>query len=144
MKNYGNMICESCGKSFKRTGPRQIRCCECAEELNRLKARQKYREKAAERRLEQERANARAYYARSKGRADKPRAVKEAPKDSREGVKSPLCDMKTCARCIYSFSLSGALACDYILATGHSRGCPAGTGCDKRQTGKRKKEALRI
>ena len=48
------------------------------------------------------------------------------------------------AQGIYSFSLSGALACDYILATGHSRGCPAGTGCDKRQTGKRKKKALRI
>lgn len=82
--------------------------------------------------------------ARSKGRADKPRAVKEASKERREGVKSSICDTKTCARCIYSFSLSGTLACDYILATGHSRGCPAGTGRDKRQTGKRKKKALRI
>ena len=120
--------CKDCGITFMRKSCRQIRCPKCQEQY----------------RAEQVRANARAYYARSKGRADKPRAVKEAFKDSREGVKSPICDTKTCARCIYSFSLSGTLACDYILATGHSRGCPAGTGCDKRQTGKRKKKALRI
>ena len=65
------------------------------------------------------------------------------PNTPREDVRSSICDTKTCAKCIYSFSLSGALACDYILATGHRRGCPAGAGCDKRQTGKRKKKAMR-
>ena len=122
------VTCTDCGITFMRKSVRQIRCPKCQEQY----------------RAEQVRANARAYYARSKGRADKPRADKEALKERREGVRSPLCDTKTCARCIYSFSLSGMLACDYILATGHRRGCPAGVGRDKRQTGKRKKKAMRI
>ena len=120
--------CKDCGITFMRKSYRQVRCPKCQEQY----------------RAEQVRANARAHYARLHGSAGEPRVVKEAPKDSREGVKSSLCDTKTCARCIYSFSLSGMLACDYILATGHRRGCPAGVGCDKRQTGKRKKKAMRI
>ncbi len=122
------VTCKDCGITFMRKSYRQVRCRKCQEQY----------------RAEQVRANARAHYARLHGSAGEPRTVKEAPKDSRESVKSSICDTKTCARCIYSFSLSGTLACDYILATGHSRGCPAGVGCDKRQTGNRKKKALRI
>ena len=120
--------CKDCGITFTRKSPRSVRCRKCQEQY----------------RAEQVRANARAHYARLHGSAGEPRNAQEAPEDSRESVKSSLCDTKTCARCIYSFSLSGTLACDYILATGHRRGCPAGAGCDKRQTGKRKKKAMRI
>ena len=115
--------CRDCGITFMRKNGRQVRCPDCQKQY----------------RAEQVRANARARYAQLHASA-----VEEAPKDSREGVKSSICDTKTCAGCIYSFSLSGALACGYILATGHRRGCPAGPGCDKRQTGKRKKKAMRI
>lgn len=120
--------CGDCGITFMRKNGRQIRCPKCQEQY----------------RAERVRANARAHYARLHGSAGEPRPVKEALKANRESVKSSICDTKTCAGCIYSFSLSGALACDYILATGHRRGCPAGPGCDKRQTGKRKKKAMRI
>ena len=120
--------CRDCGITFMRKNGRQVRCPDCQKQY----------------RAEQVRANARAHYARLHGSAGEPRPVKEALKANRESVKSSICDTKTCAGCIYSFSLSGALACDYILATGHRRGCPAGPGCDKRQTGKRKKKAMRI
>ena len=120
--------CKDCGITFMRKSSRQVRCPDCQKQY----------------RAERVRATARARYARLRGSAGEPRAVKEAPKDSREGVKSSICDTKTCAGCIYSFRLSGALTCDYILATGHRRGCPAGAGCDKRQTGKRKKTEVPI
>lgn len=114
------VTCKDCGIIFTRKSPKTIRCPECRRQYV----------------LKKEREYSRERYAKLKGTSD--------PNMLRESVKSSICDTKTCARCIYSSSLYGMLACDYILATGHRRGCPAGVGCDKRQTGKRKKKAMRI
>ena len=114
------VACKDCGTIFTRKSHKTIRCPECRRQYV----------------LKKEREYSRERYAKLKGTSD--------PNTPREDVRSSICDTKTCARCIYSFSLSGTLACDYILATGHRRGCPAGAGCDKRQTGKRKKKAMRI
>lgn len=43
-----------------------------------------------------------------------------------------------CKPCMYSTTMSNhPVACTYILATGVSRGCSAGIGCDKRIVGER-------
>lgn len=34
--------------------------------------------------------------------------------------------------------------CDYILVTGEPRGCPAGAGCTKKVTGRRKPTRLKF
>ena len=45
-------------------------------------------------------------------------------------------EFQYCRRCIY-LSRSGQATCDYIVLTGHMRGCPAGVGCDRRVNGER-------
>lgn len=55
--------------------------------------------------------------------------------------KHALCD-DYCIGCIYtsmnpSISLPPERGCDYNYVTGLMRGCPAGTGCDKREIGQR-------
>ena len=45
-----------------------------------------------------------------------------------------VCD-KTCRGCAYSGVTSTCLSCNYILVTGHPRGCPAGEGCKRRTPG---------
>lgn len=45
-----------------------------------------------------------------------------------------ICD-KTCEKCIH-YGVQ-TMTCNYILHTGHRRGCPAGTGCTRRKTGSR-------
>ena len=121
MKNYGTMICESCGKSFKRTGPRQIRCNECAKELNRLRTRQRYREKAAERRLEQER-----------NKTDKKPIEQKPHKHTSECKKND---------CIYKATAGGIKICDYLGITGELRGCPV-QGCTKYTKGNKRRRRM--
>ncbi len=121
MKNYGKGICESCGKSFKRTGPRQIRCHECARELNRLKARELAREKAAKKRLEQER-----------GIVDKKPTGKKSHKHTSECKKND---------CIYKATAGGTKICDYFGITGELRGCPV-QGCIKYTKGNKRRRRM--
>lgn len=46
-----------------------------------------------------------------------------------------LCD-ETCRNCIYVSTLSNnSVVCNYILVTGNRRGCPAGSGCERRIEG---------
>lgn len=118
MKNYGKGMCESCGKAFKRTGPRQIRCPECAEELNRLKAKQRYREKAAKKKLEKERCM-----------MDREPAGQKANNHTSECKKND---------CIYKATAGGIKICDYLGITGELRGCPV-QGCTKYVKGKKRK-----
>lgn len=40
-------------------------------------------------------------------------------------------EYKYCRGCEHVGTLSGEHVCDYILDTGHRRGCPVGSGCDK-------------
>lgn len=48
-----------------------------------------------------------------------------------------VCD-KTCRGCAYgSVTSMWGISCNYILVTGHPRGCPAGAGCTRRLTGDR-------
>lgn len=48
-----------------------------------------------------------------------------------------VCD-RTCMGCAYSSVTSmWGISCNYILVTGHRRGCPAGAKCTKRLTGSR-------
>lgn len=109
--------CIECGQQFTKRVARQVRCPECQ------------RKRTAER----HRANSAARYARLKGLAAMPSGI--PAKKSRAG----LCDAKTCAKCVYSCMVSNSLACDYLGVTGERRGCPAGAGCDKRKTGRRKR-----
>lgn len=46
-----------------------------------------------------------------------------------------VCD-RYCNGCAYQSREYGS--CDYILITGHSRGCPPGQGCTRKEIGKRK------
>lgn len=48
-----------------------------------------------------------------------------------------VCD-ETCRGCIYQGSSGYARTCDHLLITGKPRGCPAGAGCTKRFTGKKR------
>ena len=51
-------------------------------------------------------------------------------------------DKLFCRPCIYRSPQTGAHdnICDYILRTGHRRGCPPGVGCKKRIIKVRKKK----
>lgn len=105
------VTCKDCGIIFTRKSHKTIRCPECRRQYV----------------LKREREYSRERYAELKGTSD--------ANMPREGVKSSICDKKTCARCKYSTLLSGTLACGYILNTGRRRGCPAGQGCSKRELG---------
>lgn len=70
-----------------------------------------------------------------------PVAAKKAPqkKDSGKGGKEPIArDCRRCKGCRYWRSLSTTSestmkACHYCYDTGHRRGCPAGSGCTRRE-----------
>lgn len=47
-------------------------------------------------------------------------------------MKEKLVD-KTYKNCLYYNSGRGIPCCDYILIKKHSRGCPAGKGCTKKE-----------
>ncbi len=67
--------------------------------------------------------------------------IKAEDEDARGGAP----DMTRCRRCEYSGQLGGPLVvCDYLLITGHRRGCPAGRKCTrfKKRTGRRKRVDL--
>lgn len=55
---------------------------------------------------------------------------------------------KRCSSCYFGTTYArmsdGQRICDYILITGHRRGCPAGDDCDKYRKGRRRpmKEAI--
>lgn len=42
-------------------------------------------------------------------------------------------DRAYCKPCVYAAAGYGEHLCDYILRTGHRRGCKAGVGCRKRE-----------
>lgn len=44
-------------------------------------------------------------------------------------------DETYCKGCFYHNTHNDAYLCNYILKTGHSRGCPAGEGCTMRDRG---------
>lgn len=58
-----------------------------------------------------------------------------------------LCD-STCMKCKHiisykGYGVSSGMHCNYLMDTGHPRGCPAGKGCTKREVrkgGRPKKE----
>ena len=55
-------------------------------------------------------------------------------------MKEKICD-SWCENCVYCHKQSGyRKACDYILATGKVRPCPAGTGCTVKKKRKTKKK----
>lgn len=65
------------------------------------------------------------------------RRVEELPKEQPPGTVN--CNLGVSRRCIYGASWtanSESPLCNYILCTGHRRGCPA-SECDKFQTGKK-------
>lgn len=120
--------CVECGRKFIKKAPQSIRCRSCRKEYRAQKARE----------------NARRRYEIMKGKREETESHAAASEIVSQKKNASICDKTTCARCVYSSNVSGMLACDYILYTGHRRGCLAGKGCDKRQTGKRKRKALRI
>ncbi len=42
-------------------------------------------------------------------------------------------DEAYCKGCFYHNTHNDAYLCNYIIKTGHKRGCPAGVGCNKRR-----------
>ena len=47
------------------------------------------------------------------------------------------CDISRCGKCSYhGFDPTLGIYCQYILITGHTRGCEPGEGCDKFTTDK--------
>lgn len=48
-----------------------------------------------------------------------------------------ICTPTHCNGCIH-YGVQ-TLTCDYILRTDHRRGCPAGKGCTRKETGRKKK-----
>jgi DNA-binding NarL/FixJ family response regulator len=48
-----------------------------------------------------------------------------------------ICTPKDCAGCIH-YAI-GVGNCDYLHHTGKRRGCPAGKGCTRKETGRKKK-----
>ena len=56
-------------------------------------------------------------------------------------MKEKLVD-KTCKNCLYYNSGRGIPCCDYILIKKHSRGCPAGKGCTKKEREQQMKNGL--
>ena len=112
------VACKDCGTIFTRKSHRTIRCPECRRQYV----------------LKREREYSRERYAELKGTSD--------PNMPREGVKSSLCDTKTCARCIYSFSLSGT--CLPFITPCACRAAPAMPRSKDIITCKRAGEAKRV
>ena len=103
--------CQMCGVVFPEgTAPTRKYCFDCLEirhEQARIRHREKERLKARERAAE--------------------------AKKNRQKTTNPKTDRAYCGKCIYhGFIRDGLMTCDYILLTGHRRGCKAGAGCDKR------------
>lgn len=68
------------------------------------------------------------------------------PKEKKE--KHAVCD-EYCKGCMYSSKFSSLtmpveLGCDYMFVTGERRGCPAGTGCNKKTVGVNRQRPLTI
>lgn len=49
-----------------------------------------------------------------------------------------MAEPKFCRGCIHRGNTSGFSTCDYILNTGRPRGCPAGSGCIRKETARGK------
>lgn len=68
------------------------------------------------------------------------------PQEKKE--KHAVCD-EYCKGCMYSSKFSSLmmpveLGCDYMFVTGQRRGCPAGTGCNKKTVGVNRQRPLTI
>lgn len=48
-------------------------------------------------------------------------------------------DISWCKNCVFIGFIGSDRCCDYILITGHSRGCPAGRECTQKVVGKKRK-----
>lgn len=62
--------------------------------------------------------------------------------------KHAVCD-EYCKGCMYSQKFSSLtmpveLGCDYMFVTGKQRGCPAGSGCNKKTVGVNRQRPLTI
>ena len=97
-------VCLRCGGTLpENAAPSRLYCNECAKERNRELS----RERAA-------RAREKAY----------------AIHLNKQNTK----DRNYCKKCVYYGSEEyGGNLCDYMLRTGHRRGCKAGEGCTKRE-----------
>ena len=51
-------------------------------------------------------------------------------------------DLEYCRRCVYRKDMGMIKVCDYLLITGHPRGCPPGVGCTKKKTGRRRRPMI--
>ena len=51
-------------------------------------------------------------------------------------------DQEYCRRCVYRKDMGMIKVCDYLLITGHPRGCPPGVGCTKEKTGRRRRPMI--
>lgn len=50
-------------------------------------------------------------------------------------------DMDYCRKCDYHGNFDQQVLCEYMVRTGHRRGCKPGVGCEKREVTKNEKKA---
>lgn len=104
--------CQICGKELPLGSAASRKYCPtCAAEHNRELTRLRYN------RMNQKRSEARAEKS----------AVLQPIRELRDEDKA------YCAICAYSGRFSADYLCDYLIMTGHKRGCRAGKGCKKRK-----------
>ena len=66
-------------------------------------------------------------------RREKAKEKAEAAKKNSPERTSTKANRAYCGKCFYhGFIREGNMTCDYILLTGHRRGCKFGAGCEKR------------
>ena len=64
-------------------------------------------------------------------KAREQRQTTPAPKEPRTLKES---DVRYCVKCKWHGNMSEGYLCNFMLMTGERRGCPAGVGCERRQT----------
>lgn len=61
--------------------------------------------------------------------------IEPKPAGKRE-VTLKKADIAYCKKCGFHGNFDQQILCEYMVRTGHRRGCPAGAGCEKREAAK--------
>lgn len=125
MAIYKQKRCENCGIEYIPTGGAQKYCESCAAEIDREKKRL-----YAEKKRKEDPDYFKRKYAEFRARQKESQKVGKPKPD-----KANLCNEKICRTCKYGNKHTSTVTCDYLVITGHRRGCPAGS-CDKYEKGK--------
>ena len=66
--------------------------------------------------------------------------IEPKPPEKRE-VTLKKADMAYCRKCDYHGNFDQQILCEYMVRTGHRRGCRSGAGCEKREVTKNEETA---